>query len=381
MGDVDENGYLHTTSGKKVPRLEMSAAMFLDKTVNVYGPSGTGKTVIVKTIMKLVRGHIDQVIVVSPTESTNHSYDGIIPSPLIHPRPFLPDPSNPKKDDGVKGALRFLEAIWNRQMMMRAVYERANDVKVLSRLFGRLPGAVRREGFRAIDAIKNKRQGVVDTIRKQLAEDMGRRDEKIKEINEKFKTMLRLLYKKYITEHYAELYAREDLTEDELYSLSNLQFNPRLLLIFDDCAAELKGLFTKEIFRKFFYQGRWASLTTLVVAQDDTDIPTNIRKNAFISFYTNAVVCTTNFERKTNNFQKQTKEYVNDIVNDIYVGNRKMAYIREDPRMQNFYHITVPYPQPFKFGSGAFNELCEEVRSTGTVMDKDNPYYAMFAPK
>jgi hypothetical protein len=266
-------------------------------------------------------------------------------------------------------------------MMMRAVYERANNVKVLSRLFGRLPRDTRKEGFVVIDGIHKKRGVMIERVRKQYADDVGRRDEKIKELNDKFRTMLVLIYKKYITPFYDSLYAREDLTEDEMYSLSNLQFSPRLLLIFDDCAAELKPLFSKEIFRKFFYQGRWASLTTIVVAQDDTDIPTNIRKNAFISFFTDPIVCTTNFDRRTNQFSKPTKEFVSEVVADIYVGNRKLAYIREDPRRQQFYHIQAPYPKPFRFGSAAFQELCDDVRSSGTTMDKDNPYYAMFVPR
>ena len=64
--------------------------------------------------------------------------------------------------------------------------------------------------------------------------------------------MLNLLYRKYITPHYNELWRKKSLSEDERYSLYYLHFNPRMLLIFDDCAAQLKPFFTKEIFRLLF---------------------------------------------------------------------------------------------------------------------------------
>ena len=53
-----------------------------------------------------------------------------------------------------------------------------------------------------------------------------------------------------------ELLKQKHLTEDEKYSLMYLNFNPRLLLIFDDCSAQLKPFFNKEIFRMLFYQNR-----------------------------------------------------------------------------------------------------------------------------
>ncbi len=378
MSDLDAEGCLLTEAGKKIPRLALSAPMFIDKTIIIYGPSGTGKTVIAKTVMNLVKDHIEQVLTVSPNELTNRSYDGVVDPPLLYLRAYLPDPANPKKDDGTKGTIRFLEAVWARQMMMRAVYERANNADVLSRLFGRLPRDVRRDGVRVIDRLNKKRSHVVARVRQQFADDTGRRDEKVKEVNEKFKKMLVLIYKKYITPYYSELFAIEALSEDELYSLTYLQFNPRLLFVLDDCAADLKPMFNKEIFRKLFYQGRHASITTILMAQDDTDVPANLRKNAFVSIFTDPIACTSNFERQTNKFSKDTKRYVAELLADVFVGNRKLAYIREDPRRQHFYHVEVPYPKPFRFGSEALHELCDSVRNSGVTMDKENPYYEKF---
>ena len=378
MSDLDEGGYLHTESGKKIPSLVVGASMFVDRTVAIYGPSKTGKTVITKHIMATVNGHIEQILIIAPSEPSNRSYAGFVDPPFIHYRLYLADPANPRKDDGARGALRFLEAVWKRQEMMAAIYTRANSAEVLAQLYGRLPRAARAEGLRYIEVINVKRGRVIERVRKQYAADPGRREEKVKEVNEKFKKMLVLLYKKYIAPHYGALWGDDGLTEDERYSLTYLNFNPRLLLIFDDCAAQLKPFFNKDIFRLLFYQNRHSFITVVLCCQDDTDLPTNLRKNAFLSFFTEPIVCLSNFDRASNKFPKPTKDYVNEIVGDVFKGHRKMAYIREDDRRQHFYHVQFPYPKPFCFGSEASHELCESVQSQGVSMDKENPYFDYF---
>ena len=174
MSDVSPDGTLTTSSGNRVPRLPVSPTLFIDRTVAIYGPSGTGKTVITKHIMQAVQGHIEQVIVVAPSEPSNRSYAGFIDPPFIHYRMFLADPANPKRDDGARGALRFLEAIWKRQEMMAAIYTRANNPDVLARLYARISSSARRAGSDIIESVNEKRARVVDRVRKQHAADSGR---------------------------------------------------------------------------------------------------------------------------------------------------------------------------------------------------------------
>ena len=378
MSDIGPDGMLTTSSGNRVPRLPISPTLFIDRTVAIYGPSGTGKTVITKHIMQAVQGHIEQIIIVAPSEPSNRSYAGFVDPPFIHYRMFLADPANPKKDDGPRGALRFLEAIWKRQEMMAAIYTRANNPDVLAQLYARISSSARRAGSDIIESVNEKRARVVDRVRKQHAADSGRCEERIKDVNSKFKKMLVLIYKKFITPEYEELWARSDLSEDERYSLAYIAFNPRLLLIFDDCAAQLKPFFTKDIFRLLFYQNRHSFITVIISCQDDTDLPANLRKNAYVSFFTEAVVCASNFERSSNKFGKPARTYIADIAPDIFRGNRKLAYIREDERRQHFYHFECPYPKPFRFGSDALHELTVAVQSEGVSMDKDNPYFSSF---
>jgi hypothetical protein len=378
MSGLNEFRELVLESERKVPELKVSPSLFIDRTIAIYGPSKTGKTVIIKHIMKTVDTFIEQVLIIAPSEPSNRAYEGFVESPFIHYRLYLADPKNPKKDDGAKGALRFLEAVWKRQEMMAAIYTRANSIAILLDLFNKLPKDTRKDAMKHIDVINKKKNNMVEKIKKQYMNEQGRRDEKIKEINEKFKKMLTLLYKKYITPHYDELYRQKHLTEDEKYSLYYLNFNPRLLLIFDDCAAQLKPFFNKEIFRMLFYQNRHSFITVIISCQDDTDLPTNLRKNSFISFFTEPIVCTSNFERSSNQFSKPTRAFISEMVPALFKGHRKLAYIREDDTQQQFYHVQFPFPKKFRFGSNALAELCDSVKCDGITMDKDNPFYNRF---
>jgi hypothetical protein len=271
-----------------------------------------------------------------------------------------------------------LKAVWQRQEMMAAIYTRANGLDTLAQLYSRLPKAARCEGDKYLEQLTQKRRRVVEDIRRRYAHDVGRRDEKCKQVEEKFAEMLKLVYKRFIAPELERLWDESALSENERYSLNYLFFNPRLLLIFDDCAAQLKPLFTKEIFRMLFYQNRHSFISVVVCCQDDTDLPANLRKQAFISIFTGPIVCTSNFDRFSNKFSKPTRAYVTEIVGSVFKGHRKLAYIREDDANQHFYHTTATYPKKFRFGSDALLELCDSVRTEGVSMDKDNPYYDKF---
>jgi hypothetical protein len=383
-GGLAPDGGLRLRPGvPPVARLQFSASLFLDRLSALYGPSNTGKTLAVKNAILLLAPHVNQIVVVSPTEVSNRAYEGFVDPACIHSRPYLPDPEKPEKDDGAKGVVRFMETIWKRQEALVQTYEAANRRDVLMRLFQRIPRRHFREGMALIRAIDERRKRAIHRISARAVEagtPPGRRSEEIKGVNDAFERILVATFKRFIAPHFAELWA-EPLPDDERLSLQYLEFNPRLLLILDDCAAELKPHFKKDIFRKFFYQGRHCKVTTLLVFQDDTDLDANLRKNAFVSIYTDPIVCSANFERKSNNFAKATVQYALEAIPRVFVKNRKLAYIRDDPSRKHFYHVEYPVPEPPKepFGGAATRELLEEVRATGATFDRKNPYFERLA--
>jgi hypothetical protein len=364
---------LVTGSGAVVPPLPVSVSSFMDCTTAIYGPSKTGKTVIVKNIMQILNPHIEQIFIICPTEPTNKSYEGIVRAPYIHYTLNMPDPDSTKRSDPVKGAIRFLEALWKRQEMMAAIYVRANKLDVLARLYKK---SGTKHGRDQIRRAKKCKVESVEKVKHSLRGQLGRLDEEVKKVVEKCDTLLIMLYKNYLVPEYQRL-CKYKLDPEESFSLKYLLFNPKLLLIFDDCAAELKPLFNKDIFRKLFYQNRHSFISVIICCQDDTDLPANLRKNAFISFFTTPIVTSANFKRGTNQFDLPTKKYVDQISPDLF-GNkyRKLAYIREDET--HFYHIQFPYPSPFTFGSDASDALCDEIEEDGNTMDDENPYYRHF---
>lgn len=377
MNDLDIDGNLYTDSGKKIPKLNLDPKAYIDKTIVIYGPSKTGKTIIVKNIMYFLKTYIDQILIIAPSEPSNRSYEGFVNSLFIHYKLYTCNESDPKKKDNWKEkAFNFLESIWNRQEMMASIYTRTNRIEIIKALFKYTAIHLQEEATPFIEKLEQEKHKVIESIKNKQSTE-GVKENIIKDAVSKFDELLLKLYKKYIYIDCDNIW-KKDLSEDERYSLYYLNFNPRLLLIFDDCAAQLKPFFTKEIFRKLFYQNRHSYITLIACFQDDTDLPTNLRKNAFINFFTESIVCSSNFERTSNKYSKLTRELATEFIPYVFKGYRKLAYIREDENKYYFYHVTFEYPTRFVFGSDSINELCKIVQNEGTTMDKSNSYYEYF---
>lgn len=371
---LDGAGCLSASDGTRFPPLTVTPEMILNRTTVIYGPSGSGKTVLAKHLLEVVKDHIPQALVFSPSEPSNHSYEGYIDAPFIHYSLALP---GKKRVSPKQAALDFLNAVWKRQEFLTSLFQKANRRDVLGLLFRRLSPRAQKQGLRAITEAHELRRGALSKVRAPGSAP-GPAADKAKSINEKFERMLVLIYKKFITPELDSLWGVPDLSEDERFSLNYLGLNPNLLLIFDDCAADLKPLFGTSEFKRYFYQARHAAITVFLIAQDDTDIPANLRKNAFLSIFTDPIVCRSNFDRPSNNFPKDTRALIGEMIPAVFVGNRKLVYIRDDPRGQKYYHFESPYPTPFRFGSPASHELCRLLRAEESTLDDENPYYDYF---
>jgi hypothetical protein len=366
-----------TGEKQRLPEFMFESATLLDRSTALYGPSGSGKTVMVKTIMRALDAHIEQAIIVCPTQPANQSYKGFVDDVLIHTRIWLRDPANPRKTSDPKGAERFLTAIWQRQEALMQTYKRANQVRVLAKLFDRLPEALRRPGRTPIGELRAREKAILAEIRRRYADDPGRLDKEEKSTREKIEKVFVGMYKRFILAGYETLNAREDLSEEEAFALRYISLNPRLLLVLDDCAAELKPLLTKDIFKKFFYQNRHVGVTLVICCQDDTDLGLHLRKNVFNSFYLSPRVATDAFDRlKPTREQKAAFAAMAEAV--FRQEERKLVFVREDPARHSYYFAHVPMPVARPFGSAALWELCAEVRASDSALDADNPYASLF---
>lgn len=371
-------GVVETKSGRKVPQLQLTPDMFLDKTTLLYGPSKTGKSVWVKHIMKMLRGSIDQVIVVSPTELSNETYKGYVPGPMIHTS--FEGGGAPPGSSTEKQVEAFLAPIWRRQQMATSVYNLASDPRILRRLFNRLPPELRQQTEAQLQALESSTNKAVRQIRRQSLNAV-QAEGKTEEVEALHRRAQINFYKRAILKDYERLWRQPGLGRQERTALSNICTNPRILLIFDDCASDIKKALKSEAVRRIFYQGRHQYITTILCCQDDSDVTPELRKNAFVSVFTSQNVCTTYFGRAANGFSRDFKARVGEIAEAVYVQGsfRRVVYLRDSANGDGLYHAEAKLESKFMFGSEAFLELCRRVEASHELnIDTENPFYSDF---
>jgi len=340
--------------------LVLTTQLLMDKSLVIYGPSGTGKSKIIVDVMAVLNPSVDQIIVISPTDPGNGTYStgDVVPTPLIHYK--LTD--------------TLLETIWARQEMFAAVYSRANKVTVLHSLFNRL------NLVKVKDILEKAEIAKADKIREatQQYTDKSRAGKVVEGIENEYERFFMLVYKQYISENRERL-ARMNLNPDEAFTLRYLDFNPRLLLIFDDCTADFKKLKSpkaKSIMGKLFFQNRWAFITVVIACHGDKNLDADLRNNAFMSMWTAPNSANVYFAHEANGFTSETAKKVSHWAPNIFKGFQKLVYIRDHDK---FYKYTANLHKGFKFGSPAIRSYCKKIKSDGLSMDANNEFYQYFS--
>lgn len=346
--------------------LPISSSLFLDKTAILYGASGSGKSHVIIDIIYNLRRSIKQIVVVCPTDPTNRTYSGTDGKPGIVQRPLI----HYKLTEGL------LIKLWQRQEMFAAVHSRANQITVLESLFSKL-------NLGDVNKVLNKAESVkaetIGNIEDQYV-DKAIRKAKITEIEEKFKEFYILVYKRYIAANKKAL-SQMKLTPDESFALKYLSFNPRMVLVLDDCSADFKKIKSKEaksVLEKMFFQNRWAYLTVLIAVHDDKLLDSELRKNAYISIFTTPQSAYAYFKRDTNGFPREMLNRVNSISKSVFTGHQKLAFVRQ---RDEIYRMTAVdrSDTPFIFGAPAILDYCGKIQSDGGIsIDKNNDFYEYF---
>lgn len=355
---------LTDTSQSEFPDFEWSPKQYLDRTTIAYGESGTGKSTIIIHMLKTLQPRIQQIVVFSPTDPQNKTYSGgTVPLPLIH----------------YEVTLEKLETIWDRQAAMAAVYTKANNPEIIERVYRKMPNP-RVDAF--ISRANAKKAEALDAIRSQYM-DEATVSKKTDEVNNRFKDMLIIAYKKSIYESRDQL-KRLPLSEDEMFTVDYVTFNPRIVVIFDDCSAVLreKKIRNSEVFKKMFYQNRWVFMTIIIAAHNDKNIEQDIRKNNYLSIFTSKACATAFFNNKTNGFDTETIHKARDAIkciDEAQKGHRRLAYVRDENK---FYVLTAKKFPPFAFCPGVINAYCDRIKSNGTMaIDRSNQFYSQFFKK
>jgi ABC-type dipeptide/oligopeptide/nickel transport system ATPase component len=367
-----------TESGHKVPKFRHTPNDYLDKMTVIYGASGSGKSIYTKDILNMLRKYIDQGIVVCPTELTKPFYTKHIPKPYIHYS--LSSQSNAtSKAKKKKAGYEFLNNILQRQEMMTNIYYNANNLQTLSKLYMRIENKNLNKKLKKITLVQK-----IKTIqlKNKYKTDPDAFAAKVEDLKEDFKEMYIKFFKTVLKPYLGHLSKFNNLEEDEKYALKYFVFNPRIVLIFDDCADELAPYLKMEEFKKLFYRGRHMKITTIFCMQNETDLDLKLRKQVFVAIFTESEAATAKFERGgAQRASKATRTYLAEVIPKILdePGHNKLVYVKDDD--QKFYYYKARLLPNFKFGSKAIWDLAEQVKNDDFTIDKDNPFYDRFKPQ
>lgn len=336
--------------------LDVNYKLFLDKTTVIYGETGTGKSTIIVDILYELKPHVDQVIVISPMDLSNHTYScGLIPLPCIH----------------YAVTTKLLDDIWERQNALSAVYTKANRLDILQSLFDRLGLA---DVKRMIVGINKRRQDYEAEICGLEGRDAA--GDKINEMEAECRKLIMLVYKHYIEANRAQLMGMQ-LSKDEHFALKYINLNPRLVLIFDDCTEQLKRMKSHPVIQKLFYQGRWAYITALIACHTDKSLDPELKKNSYVNIFTHESCAHAYFMRKSNDLDREAIRRADTACKSAFTPlskHQKLVWVRDEKK---FYRHIARKHDKFSFGASAIWEFCRLIASDGSNVS-DNRFILDF---
>jgi hypothetical protein len=330
---------------------------FLNHTSIIYGRTESGKSTIIEEIMYLCKNFIPTVFVIAPTNSSNNAYTNKIPPQFI---------------------LKNLDVEWLDNFLIRqknsaGAYITANKLEILKMLFNRISD-VTSENLET--SINKKAQNSIIFIEESNMDFSNKKSQKSQIIEER-DNMIRKLYKTTIRYNKVQLENNKNLSKDEKAALSFLDFNPNIMLILDDCASTFKKLYKKSTaIKEIFYEGRHYFITTIISAQDDKEIDSELRKNTTVSFFTTSQASTSNFERSSNGYakhEKQTSKFCTDAVfkqDDNIKHYRKLVYLQGDS--DPFRYTIADLYDDFRMGSIPMWEYADKIKSKYSMSNKNN---------
>lgn len=354
-----------------IPLYSKSPYGLHNKSVMFYGLSGTGKTVLINDFMYRTKSLFPKVVVFAPTNQEKHDYDGIVPTPLIY-------------EDFTIDNIREL---YEHQRAAAQVYNNANNLKVLNGLFMKVASRKSHQHLKRLLAMKNR---ALTDIEKNY-KDAGQRKSKREEVTDMMREKLITFYKSIIKPHKDKFVGNKNLNDKEALAIKYLDYNPHILVIFDDAMKELIAVIKEgkknndNVIENFFFKGRHAKITHFYAFQDDGGIDPGIRKNAFVNFFTSKNVALHFFNAGANNFTPYEKKKAAVIVEEIFahanedghpLEHAKLAYLRD--HKNPFQYVIADVHDDFRMCSDAIRAFCRKVQRDENEIDTTNSHMGVF---
>lgn len=353
----------------RLPFMDNDHKNFYKYSTILYGASGSGKTTVLMHLLKILQPYIPSIIVISPTSNANNAYKGIVPDNMV-----ITDISPV-----------YLRNVLDRQKISTQFYNTANDMNNLQSVFGKCKNG---DAEKLIITIRNYARQKITELEASDLDYANKREHKDK-IVDTTTAQIKNIFKKVIRENRSKLLAKKiELSKEELTTVKYLDFNPATLLILDDCASQIDKWGKDPVMNEFFFEGRHYNITSIYTMQNDKSLPTGIRKNTFISIFTDSGSATSFFENKANAIMSSTKKMAIKVIDHLFATNidgkpnfKKMVYARLDPKYLLRY-VIADIPRDFKFGSKPFWEFCNKLPKNGestTGIDENNKFYSAFS--
>lgn len=338
---INDNIYL--------PPFELSINDILNRSVVIYGSRGSGKSVICKDIMYILKSEIPIAIIFNSTESSNSYFSELVSKPFLYN----------------KIELKVLEDIWRRQENITEIYKKVNNINILTEIVKKLKIT---RAMELIDKTNDKKEKIVDKLQDKFKNETII---EMNKLNDKFNDVKLTILKKSITFIKKQLKLgqidKNLLTQDDIDIIKFVDINPNILLVFDDCAAELKKFNKSDMLRKLFYQSRHVNISFIITAQDEIDLDASLRKNANITILCDCNCCNGFFERNSNAFGKKLRQMTKEISEVIYTNehkNTKLIYNKDSENKLMWYVATIR--NNFIFGSRYILDFSKKI-----IKDKD----------
>lgn len=350
----------------EMPQFEMKASSFVRKSTVIYGTSGSGKTYLIRDIMYLLKDRFPRVWVFCPTNAQNQMYTGIVPEPLIY--------------DTV--TLEIISDIYEYQEMARQIYDTANKIETLRKLFMRIP-----ENSKAI-LFETKLINLRKTAMSEIdAEQNGVKREELKDkldalMNEKLCSH----YKQFIGANMSRL-AGMDLTEDEKYSLKYIGYCPDSLVIFDDAMTEVAEVIKRgkkeenPAVQNFFFKGRHILISTIYALQSEKMFDPALRKNTFTSIFTSSDEAMGYFGKSSNGFAAEEKRDAQACITTLFSPehkptHKKLVYLKDCEKKYQ-YVIAQPHTR-FPMCGKSVRDYCKKIEEKSKSIDKKSKFAKKF---
>jgi hypothetical protein len=354
---------LITASGYKIEKFPDDPHKILNKITIAYGETESGKTVILKYLLKIIRKYVPVPLIVSKEELSNKSYRGHVPDCCI--RTTL--------------TLKWLESLQQRQSETMETYQFVNNIdslkdlayKVIDTNHKNQEAKIKRIAKREKITLKRKfRTGKIDKNNMKAQRD---------DITDKRNEFLKWLYKSIIKDNFDKL-TKCKLNKTQKMILKFINLNPNVICMIDDFAASLKTWGSKEVLKNLFYVGRHKHLSTFITCQNDKSLGPDLRENSHLAIFTQRGSAQGYFNVGTNNFSKSDKKKAEEIIERVFtvepgesasMKNRKLVYER---KTRKYYWILGDPHIKFKLGGKAIWDINEQLPKIGKSVDKNNRF-------